>query len=75
MSDNNLRFAKDLEVTKDEMKAYIEVRVENVSQGTVKRVKKYFDLMYEAVMEDMTKDSKKQKVKEDSQAIGDKEKV
>ena len=64
MSDNNLCFAKDLEVTKDEMRAYIEVRVENVSQGTVKRVKKYFDLMYEAVMEDMTKDNKKEKAGE-----------
>ncbi len=64
MGENNLRFAKDLEITKDEMKTYIEVRVEGVSSGTVKRVKKYFDLMYEVVMEDMTKDSKKQKVKE-----------
>ena len=44
MSDNNLRFAKDLEITKDEMKAYIEVRVEGVSSRTVKRVKKYFML-------------------------------
>ena len=61
MSDNNLRFYKDLEVTKDEMRACIEVCVENVSSGTVK---KYFDLMYEAVMEDMTKDSKKQKSEE-----------
>ena len=64
MSDNNLRFAKDLEITKDEMKTYIEVKVEGVSSRTVKRVKKYFDLMYEAVMEDMTKDSKKQKPEE-----------
>ena len=71
MSDNNLCLAKDLEVTKDEIGAYIEVRVENVSSGTVKRVKKYFDLMYEAVMEDMTKESKKQKPEEHLQETED----
>ena len=55
------------------MKAYIEVCVENVSQGTAKRVKKYFDLMYETVMQDMLQDSGKQKLKENLQEIEDKE--
>ncbi len=74
MGENNLRFSKDLEVTKDDMKAYIEVKVEGVSSGTVKRVKKYFDLMYEAVMEDMMQDNKKKEVREDFKKAEDEEK-